>query len=150
VSSEEGNRLIGSDPEEWLSGSAVAGFLRGEAERSGGNVSSVSSETEVYEEGTVGWATARLTLSVPNGAYVTPRWSAVLRKEGDVWRFLQAHASIAVSDDEVGWECAGLDVRVSVLAHTPGLVVFSRSHSQRVFPPRASCGRSKLQKCSNS
>lgn len=84
MSSEEGNRLIGSDPEEWLSGSAVAGFLRGEAERSGGNVSSVSSETEVYEEGTVGWATARLTLSVPNGAYVTPRWSAVLRKEGDV------------------------------------------------------------------
>jgi ketosteroid isomerase-like protein len=107
VSSEQGNRLIGSDPDEWLSGSAVAGFLRGEAERSGGNVSFVPSGTEAYEEGSVGWATTRLTLSLPDGKYVTPRWSAVFHKEGDTWRFVQTHASIAVPNDEVGWEYAG-------------------------------------------
>ena len=42
VSQHEMNRLIGSDPEEWIrGGEAVAAFLRGEAERSGGDRKSV-------------------------------------------------------------------------------------------------------------
>lgn len=107
VSGHEGNRLIGSDPDEWLAGSMVADFLRGEAERSGGNVSFAPSETEAFEEGTVGSATTRLTVTLPDGKYVSPRWSAVLHKEDDVWRFVQTHASIAVPNDEVGWEYPG-------------------------------------------
>ena len=104
VSTKEGNRLIGSDPDEWLSGAAVAAFLRGEAERSGGNVSFVPDATEAYEEGNVGWATTRLTISLPDGKYVSPRWSAVFLKEVDLWRFVQTHSSIAVSNDAVGWQ----------------------------------------------
>lgn len=107
VSGHEGNRLIGSDPDEWLAGSMVADFLRGEAERSGGNVSFAPSETEAFEEGTVGWATTRLTVTLPDGKYVSPRWSAVLHREEGVWRFVQTHASIAVPNDEVGWEYSG-------------------------------------------
>ena len=107
VSSDAGNRLIGSDPDEWLGGSAIAVFLRGEAERSAGSASFTPSETEAYEEGSVGWATTRLRISLPDGKYVTPRWSAVFHKEGDAWRFVQTHASIGVPNDEVGWEYAG-------------------------------------------
>ena len=107
VSSDEGNRLIGSDPDEWLSGSAVAAFLRGEAEGSAGNVSFTPSEAEAYEEGTVGWATSRLTITLPDGKYVKPRWSAVFHREDDGWRFVQTHASIAVPNDEVGWQYGG-------------------------------------------
>ena len=37
VSRDPGTRLIGSDPNEWLDGEEIAGFLRGEAENAAGN-----------------------------------------------------------------------------------------------------------------
>jgi len=97
-------RLIGSDPDEWLRGGAVAEFLRGEAERSGGNAMFTPSETEAFAEGTVGWAATRLRISLPDGRSVSPRWSAVFHQEDGAWRFVQTHASIAVPNDQVGWE----------------------------------------------
>lgn len=101
VSGHEWSRLIGNEPSEWLVGSAVAEFLRGEAEGSGGNVKFTPSEPEAFEEGTVGWAATRLTITLPDGKHVAPRWSAVFHKEDGVWRFVQTH-SIAVPNDEVG------------------------------------------------
>jgi len=107
VSGHEGNRLIGSDPNEWLAGQAVAEFLRNEAEGSGGNVSFSPSETEAFEEGTVGWSATRLTITLSDGKHVSPRWSAVLHKEDGVWKFGQTHASIAVPNEQIGWEYRG-------------------------------------------
>jgi hypothetical protein len=103
VSARDGTRLIGSDPQEWLAGSAVAGFLRGEVEGSGGAATFAPSDTEAYQEGTVGWAATRLTITLPDGKHVSPRWSAVFHREDDTWRFVQTHASIAVPNDQVGW-----------------------------------------------
>ena len=104
-------RLIGSDPTEWLAGPAIARFLRGEAEGGGGNATFTPSETEAYSEGSVGWAATRLTITLPDGGSVSPRWSAVFHREGnDVfhregneWRFVQTHASIPVPNEEIGW-----------------------------------------------
>ena len=105
VSKHDGTRLIGSDPKEWLQGAPIADFLRGEAEGSGGAVTFAPSETEAYEEGTVGWAATRLTISLADGRRVSPRWSAVFHREDDgQWRFVQTHASIAVANDAIGWE----------------------------------------------
>ena len=104
VSSEPGVRLIGSDPDEWLSGGEeIRTFLRGEVEGAAGAVMFSPADIEAYEEGSVGWATARLTITMPDGRWVSPRWSAVFRHEDDVWRFVQTHASVAVSNDQVGW-----------------------------------------------
>ncbi len=104
VSSDASNRLIGSDPDEYLrGGEAVAAFLRGEAERSAGNATFTPSETEAFVEGTVGWATSRVRIMLPDGGYVSPRWSAVFHREGDDRRSVQTHASIAVPNDAVGW-----------------------------------------------
>ena len=98
-------RLIGSDPTEWLQGGQdVAGFLTGEVEGGAGNVRFAPSETEAYEEGTVGWAATRLTITLPDGKRVTPRWTSVFHREDDVWKFVQTHASIGVANDQVGWE----------------------------------------------
>jgi ketosteroid isomerase-like protein len=78
VSSEPGVRLIGSDPDEWLSGGEeIRTFLRGEVEGAAGAVMFSPAEIEAYEEGSVGWATARLTITMPDGRWVSPRWSAV-------------------------------------------------------------------------
>jgi ketosteroid isomerase-like protein len=108
VSREPGVRLIGSDPGEWLSGGEEIGaFLRGEVEGAAGAVTFSPADIEAYEEGSVGWGTARLTISMPDGRWVSPRWSAVFHREDDVWRFVQTHASIAVPNDEVGWTYPG-------------------------------------------
>ena len=108
VSSDDATRLIGSDPDEFLrGGEAIARFLKGEVEGAAGKVRFTPSETEAFSEGTVGWATTRLTISMPDGRRVSPRWTAVFHKEGDVWKFVQTHASIPVPNDQIGWEYEG-------------------------------------------
>ncbi|MGY2745942.1 nuclear transport factor 2 family protein [Arthrobacter sp. UYCu723] len=103
ISTNPGTCLIGSDPGEWLSGGeAVAKFLRGELTNAGGQARFSPEGTEAYEEGTVGWATTRLTITLPDGGHVSPRWSSVFHREGDTWRFVQTHASIGVGNDDVG------------------------------------------------
>jgi ketosteroid isomerase-like protein len=105
VSPDAQVRLVGSDPAEWLQGGQdVAEFLAGEVEGAAGNVRFAPSETEAFEEGTVGWAATKLTITLPDGKRVSPRWTSVFHREGDVWKFVQTHASIGVPNDQVGWE----------------------------------------------
>lgn len=97
-------RLVGSDPGEWIAGgAAVAEFLRGEVEGSGGNATFSPADIEAFEEDGVGWAATRLTIRLPDGLSISPRWTAVFHREGDTWKFVQTHASIAVPNDEAGW-----------------------------------------------
>jgi hypothetical protein len=104
VPAGEGTKLIGSDPGEIFSGgTAVTEFLRGEVEGAGGNVKFTPMDTEAFSEGSVGWATARVQIEMPDGKYVEPRWSSVFHQEDGVWRFVQIHASIAVPNEEIGW-----------------------------------------------
>ena len=104
VSPAPETRLVGSDPDEWLAGGVqIATFLRGEVTRAGGAATFTPSETEAYQEGSVGWAATRLTIRLKDGATVSPRWTAVLHQEGGAWKFVQTHASIGIKNDEVGW-----------------------------------------------
>lgn len=108
VSLDPGSSLIGSDPHEWFhGGEAVAEFLRSEVTNSGGQAQFSPDGTEAFEEGTVGWASTCLTITLPDGRSVSPRWSAVFHREGDGWRFVQTHASIGVGNDEIGWVYPG-------------------------------------------
>jgi len=104
IAGDPGTCLIGSDPaESFRGGEAVAQFLRGEVTNAGGKVVFSPEGTEAFEEGTVGWVTTTVTITLPDGGHVSPRWSSVLHQEGDQWRFVQTHASIAVANDDVGW-----------------------------------------------
>ena len=104
VSRDEGVRLIGSDPAELFQGGrAVAEFLRGEVDGAGGAATFAPTGTEAFSEGTVGWATTTVTITLPDGRHVSPRWSSVFRLEDGVWKFVQTHASIGVPNEEIGW-----------------------------------------------
>ena len=108
VSQSGGTRLIGSDPDEvFHGGAAVAAFLRGEVEGAGGRVAFAPEAVEAFSEGSVGWATAFVTITLPDGKHVTPRWSSVFRREDGVWKFVQTHASIGIANDAVGWQYPG-------------------------------------------
>ena len=108
VSADPGTSVIGSDPDEWIrGGEAVAEFLRGEVMNAGGQAQFTAEGTEAFEEGTVGWATTRITITLPDGGHVSPRWSSVFHREDETWRFVHTHASIGVPNDEVGWSYSG-------------------------------------------
>jgi hypothetical protein len=108
VSSLDGTRLIGSDPGELFSGgSAVAQFLRSEVEGAGGKATFSPTDVEAFSEGTVGWATTTVTITMPDGRFVSPRWSAVFHMEDGVWKFVQTHASIGIANEDIGWVYPG-------------------------------------------
>ena len=104
VSPSPSVRLIGSDPSEvFKGGDAVAEFLHGEVEGAGGHATFAPADIEAFSDGDVGWATTQLTITMPDGKYVSPRWSAVFHREDGMWKFVQTHASIAIPNDEIGW-----------------------------------------------
>ena len=108
VSLGDGTLLIGSDPGEvFRGGSAVALFLRGEVESAAGNAAFSPADIKAFQEGTVGWATTNVTITMPDRRHVSPRWSAVFHLEDGVWRFVQTHASIGVANEDIGWEYPG-------------------------------------------
>lgn len=78
LSTDPFTRLVGSDPDEWLrGGEQIAAFLRGEVQGAAGAVTFTPSETEAFAVGDVGWAATKLTIALPDGKRVTPRWTAV-------------------------------------------------------------------------
>jgi ketosteroid isomerase-like protein len=104
VSLNDGVRLIGSDPLElFRGGTSVAEFLRGEVQGADSAATFTPADTEAFSEGTVGWATTSVTITMPDGKRVSPRWSAVFHLEDGVWKFVQTHASIGVPNEEIGW-----------------------------------------------
>ena len=56
-----------------------------------------------FVEGDVGWASALITITLPDGRRVSPRWTAVFRRDDGQWGFAQIHASIGIANDAIGW-----------------------------------------------
>jgi hypothetical protein len=101
VSKQAGVRLVGTDPNEWLTGEDVIEFLKNEAQTLGGNVKVSHGETEAFTDGTVGWGVARPVVILPNGKEFRPRWSAVFHQEEGSWKLVQLHASVGVPNEEI-------------------------------------------------
>jgi ketosteroid isomerase-like protein len=93
-------RIVGTDPEEWLAGDPAYRFLKDEAANIGGKVTVVVPEAEAFVEGSVGWGVARPIITLGDGRKVSPRWSAVFRREDDGWRMIQLHASVAIGNEQ--------------------------------------------------
>jgi hypothetical protein len=101
VSHQEGVRLVGTDPAEWLAGEEVVGFMKQETEALAGGITIAVDDVEAYREGTVGWGMARPTMTFADGAQFSPRWSAVFHLEDDDWKLVQVHASVGIPNEEV-------------------------------------------------
>jgi hypothetical protein len=92
-------RLVGTDPAEWLAGALVADFLKEEVKALSGVVRVAPGETEAYQEGSVGWGLTNPILTLPNGAAISPRWSAVFHREDGNWKLVQLHASVGIANE---------------------------------------------------
>ncbi len=100
VSRHANLRIVGTDPAEWLDGQEAYGFLKNEAENIGGKVQVEVPEVEAFSEGSVGWGVARPRITLGDGRQVSPRWSAVFRREDDGWKMIQLDASVAIGNEQ--------------------------------------------------
>src|SRR5262245_42075283 len=98
---------IGTDPQEWWHGEDIAVWRR-QFEESGGFGFGWSA-IEAWEEGTVGWAGARITLPRPDET-LDLRATWVLHLEHGEWKIVQLHFSAGRPNIEV----VGQDLIVSL------------------------------------
>jgi class 3 adenylate cyclase len=90
MSAHPGVLVIGTDEEEWWHRQDEAVWRR-QLEESGG-FPFAWDEIEAWEEGSVGWAGARLALNFPQGTYPV-RMTWVLHLEQGEWKMVQLHLS---------------------------------------------------------
>ena len=100
TSSEEGVRLIGSDPNEWLEGERAAEVLKQELQEGGVSVSSMG-EVDAFVEGTVGWVSCRPVWTLEDGREIPTRWTGVFHQEDGEWKMVQAHTSVGVANEDL-------------------------------------------------
>ena len=99
ISEHPGMLAIGTDPNEWWHGRERLVWRR-QIEESGGFPVSWD-EIESWEEGTVGWAGARMTFQAPEGSFEA-RATLVLHLEHGEWKIVQAHWSLPTPNEVLG------------------------------------------------
>lgn len=98
TTSHPGLVFIGTDPDEWLTSLAE---VRGLAEAQAGvGVKVRHGDMTAYEEGTVGWVADQGAFLLPDGGEVPFRMTAVFHREDGVWKLVQEHASVAVTNED--------------------------------------------------
>lgn len=100
--SKQALRMVGSDPAEYWGPDAadVTAKLLAQVEAMGGHIGFDTGAPEGYAEGDVGWVADRLTLRLPDGNAMPLRYTGVLHREDGSWKFVQAHLSLGVSNEE--------------------------------------------------
>lgn len=90
--------FIGTDPDEWFEDlGQVRAMLEAQA---GAGVKVRGGQPVAFEEGTVGWVADQGHFLLPDGSEVPFRITAVFHREDGVWKMVQEHASIAMSNEE--------------------------------------------------
>lgn len=94
-------RVIGSDPQEYWGPDPddVSKKVLAQVEAMGGQMKFSLNSPDANQEGNVGWVADQITVRLPDGTEVPFRFTGVLRNE-DGWKFVQAHFSLGVPNEE--------------------------------------------------
>ena len=93
-------RLVGTDPSEWISGDAEFDLFRREAASANGAYRRPSRSGGVSRRRRRLGA-ALVVFTNREGATATARFSVVFRIDGDEWKMVSSHTSVAVPDGDV-------------------------------------------------
>ena len=101
ISHREDVLAIGTDPGEWWLGYATIDRIFRAQSQEMGKVQFKAGEISAFEEGTVGWASDRAKIQLPNGHEIPVRVTTVFHKEDGEWKVVQHHISIGVPNSEL-------------------------------------------------
>lgn len=95
-------RMVGSDPAEYWGPDAAdaTAKLLAQVEAMGGQFQFEAGAPEGYAEGDAGWVADQLTLRMPDGNAMPLRFTGVLHREDGSWKFVQAHLSVGLANEE--------------------------------------------------
>ena len=100
LSEHPGTLTIGTDPAEWWHGQETRA-IRGRQIEELGTFPVTWDEIEAWEEGTVGWASVKFTLTWAKKS-VEPRATYVLHLERGEWKVVQIHWSLPHANEDRG------------------------------------------------
>lgn len=100
-SREPGVVFIGTAPTEWMENLAELEAVARPAIEGGSGEMPADIQIQTGQEGTMGWAAYRYTVSLPNGRTFVLRASDVWHQEGGTWKCVHSHLSVGVPDDLV-------------------------------------------------
>jgi len=93
LSEHAGTLIVGTDPAEWWRGAETRAVWGRQLDELRGVFSVRADEIDAWEEGSVGWAALKETISV-DGETREARATYVLRLEHGEWKVVQAHWSL--------------------------------------------------------
>ena len=99
ISTSDHVRGIGTDPEEWWSGARLVEVWKQQIAALGGSMPLTAGDLEAYADGDVGWVADRPTLDLGDGNPLAIRLTGVFRREDGVWKLVQSHGSIGMSNE---------------------------------------------------
>jgi hypothetical protein len=100
LSKDEHVLMIGTDPNEWWSGhDTIYRMVTAQASEMR-NIKVINVDTKCYCEGAVGWAASRVILKMPDGRNVPFRATGLFRQEHGIWKLMQWHNSIGITNEE--------------------------------------------------
>lgn len=100
LSDEPGTVMIGTDPEEWWRGREIRAIWARQLEEHGGFAITLEG-IDAWEEGTVGWASVRVALTL-SGQTHDARVTHVLHLERGEWKVVQCHWSLSQPNEALG------------------------------------------------
>lgn len=100
LSVQPGSLQIGTDQAEWWRDRDASELFRRQLQELDGGIPYREVEVEGWEEGTVGWAAARLTIAGSEAEYEA-RMSVVLHLEQGEWKVVHSHLSLPVANESV-------------------------------------------------
>jgi adenylate cyclase len=92
LSDDPGTLVIGSDPAEWWRGHEARAVWGRQIEEFDGSFLVTAEEIDAWEEGSVGWASVKETISW-EGQEIEGRASYILHLEHDEWKVVHVHWS---------------------------------------------------------
>jgi ketosteroid isomerase-like protein len=92
--------IVGTDDIEWWRGQDGPRIWATQVEELRG-MRIESSDLSAEVDGDVGWTSARLRVTLPDGSTAPPvRMTTVLRRDDGTWRLVMSHASFGAPNDE--------------------------------------------------
>ena len=100
LSEHPGTVIVGTDEDEWWIGPETRAIWGRQIEELGSSFQVAGDVIEAWEEGTVGWASVKETITVAGRSFAS-RATYVLHLERDEWKVVQVHWSLPSDNVEV-------------------------------------------------